>query len=218
MGFAIVVSVKAQEIPERKMDKPGMHHGKHDRGMRDRHDRMKMMAKDLNLTEQQKAQLKKNREDLRSRFEALKKEDNITVKEYRSRMENLRKEQKNSFESVLTGEQKAIIEKKKTDAKGRFDHMADKRMEGMKTRLGLTDEQAVQMKKNREEMQSRLKAIREDKTLSAEQKKEAFKTEMKAQREKNNSILTEDQKKKMKEMHEKKGDFKGRKPGERKEV
>ena len=133
-------------------------------------------------------------------------------------MENLRKEQKNNFESVLTGEQKAIIEKKKTDAKGRFDHMGDKRGEEMKTRLGLTDDQAAQMKKNREEMQSRMKAIREDNSLSEEKKREAFKAEMKAQKEKNKSILTEDQKKKMKEMHDRKGDFKGRKPGDRKVV
>ncbi len=218
MGFAIVTSVKAQEIPERKMDKPGMHNGMHEREMRGRHDHMRMMAKDLNLTEQQKDQLKKNHEDLRSRFEALKKEDNITVKEYRSRMENLRKEQKKSFQSILTADQKATLEKKKENAKGRFDHQTDKRSEKMKTRLGLTEEQTIQMKKNREELHSRIKVICDDKSLSDEKRREAIKTEMKAQKAKNNSILSEDQKKKMKEMHDKKGDFRGRKPGDRKEV
>lgn len=134
MGFAIVTTVKAQEIPERKIEKPGMHdemnRGRHDRGMKDRHDRMKMMAKDLNLTEQQKDQLKKNRE----------------------------------------------------------------------------------------EMQSKMKAIREDQWLSNEKKRDAIKEEIKVQKEKNKSILTEDQKKKMKGMHDKKDDFKGRKPADRKVV
>ena len=72
MGFAIVGSVKAQEIPERKMEKPGMHHDMHKRDVKGRHDRMKMM-KELNLTEEQIQQLKKNHEDLKARLEALKK-------------------------------------------------------------------------------------------------------------------------------------------------
>ena len=120
MGFAIVMSVKAQEIPERKMDKPGMHDRMHERGMKGRHDQQKMIMKDLNLTEQQKESLKKNREDFRSRLEALKKEDNITVKEYRGRMENLKKEQKELFQSVLTSDQKVILEKKKIEAKEQY--------------------------------------------------------------------------------------------------
>lgn len=215
MGFAIVMSVKAQEIPERKMDKPGMHDRMHERGMKGRHDQQKMIMKDLNLTEQQKESLKKNREDFRSRLEALKKEDNITVKEYRGRMENLKKEQKELFQSVLTSDQKVILEKKKIEAKEQFKGRADKRGEEMKTRLGLTEDQATQMKKNREDLQAKLKSIRDDKSLTADKKKEAIHNEMKSLKQKNSSILTEDQKNKMKEMHDKKGDFKGRKPADK---
>lgn len=218
MGFAIVGSVKAQEIPERKMDKPGMHHDMHKGGMKGRHDRMKMM-KELNLTEEQKQQLKKNHEDLKARLDALKKEDNITVKEYRTRMEALKKEQKNVLASVLTADQKAQLEKKKTDAKGRFEEMDKKRAEHIKTRLGLTDEQAVQMKKNREDLQAKIRSIREDKSLSEENKKEAIRKEMKAQKQKNNSLLTEEQKKRIREMHPtKKGDRKEGEPADKKKV
>ena len=217
MGFAIVGSVKAQEIPERKMDKPGMHHDMHKGGMKGRHDRMKMM-KDLNLTEEQKQQLKKNHESLKSRLEALKKEDNITVKEYRTRMEALKKEQKEVLQSVLTADQKALLEKKKTDAKGRFEEMDKRRAEHFKTRLGLTDEQAVQMKKNREDLQAKIRSIREDKSLSEENKKEAIRKELKAQKQKTNSLLTEEQKKKIREMHPKKGDHKEVEPADKKKV
>lgn len=216
--FVIAANLNAQEIPDRKMDKPGMHHDMHKGGMKGRRDKMRMAMKDLNLTEQQKQQLKKNHEDLKARLEALKKEDNITVKEYRTRMENLRKEQKSSFQSVLTGEQKAILEKKKTEAKRRFEQMDKKRAEQMKTRLGLSEEQAAQMKKNREELQGKIKAIREDKSLNDEKKREAIRTEMKSQKEKNGAILTEDQKKKMKEMRERKGKYPEDKPADKKTI
>jgi protein CpxP len=217
MTFAIVAGIKAQDIPERRMDKPGMHHGMREHGMKGRHEKM-MAMKDLNLTEQQKQQLKNNREDFRTRMEALKKEDNITVKEYRTRMETLHKDQKNAFQSVLTPDQKATIEKKRTEAKGRHEEMGRKRADMMKTRLGLSDEQASQMKKNHEEVRARIKSIREDKSLSEEKKRESIKAEMKNQKDKMNSILTEEQKNKMKEMREKKGDFKGRKPEDKKVI
>ena len=82
---------------------------------------------DLNLSDEQKAKLKTLNEEHKKQMEELKKQDNITVKESRERMEGLRKDHQAKFQSILTPEQKATIEKSKEERK-----MKMKEMEGMK--------------------------------------------------------------------------------------
>jgi Spy/CpxP family protein refolding chaperone len=65
------------------------------------------MFKDLNLTKEQKAQLKEKNKDLKARREALKGQDNITVKEMREKQKAIRDEQDKNMDAVLTPDQKA---------------------------------------------------------------------------------------------------------------
>jgi len=65
------------------------------------------MFKDLNLTKEQKAQLKEKNKDLKARREALKGQDNITVKEMRDKQKAIRDEQEKNMDAVLTPDQKA---------------------------------------------------------------------------------------------------------------
>ena len=70
----------------------------------------------------------------------------------------------------------------------------------MKTKIGLTDAQVSQMKQLREANQVKMKALRENQSLSRVQRQEqmmAMKETMKEQRKK---IFTPDQLKKMEEM------------------
>jgi hypothetical protein len=127
-------------------------------------------------------------------------------------MENLHKDRQAFMQSILTADQKAQIEKNKTDMKGRHEEMNRKREERMKTTLNLTDDQTSQLRKNREDISAKIRQIREDKSLSDDKKREEIRNEMKSQHEKMRSILTEEQKNKLKEMKQRKGDFKG-KPG-----
>lgn len=204
VAFSVVLAVKAQEIPERKTDRsPGMHKGKE--GMR-RHHGMDM--KNLNLTEAQKEQFKKEREDFKKQMEELKKNDNITVKEWRSRMENMRTEHKAKMDGILTLTQKAQIEKNKEQGKAKQQEYGKKRAEMMKTRLGLTDDQSAKMEKNHKDLMEKMKSLREDKSLSEEKKREQMRELLKNQRESLKSILSEEQLNKMKE---------GRKDGHRKD-
>lgn len=192
---SMALAVNAQQIPERKTDKPPMHH-KMDRKKGDRMDMQK-----LNLTEDQKAQFKTQRESFHKQMETLKKNDNITVKEWNAKKDALQKENKAKMQSFLTADQKAQIEKNKVEGKKEFEARAKERGEKMKTQLGLTDAQSVQLKKNRESTQQKMKVIKEDSKMSEEQKKEQIKELMKAQKESMKSVLTEDQLKKMKESH-----------------
>jgi colicin import membrane protein len=194
LGFA----VKAQEIPERKHGE----HRMHERGKR--HHGAGMDMQKLNLTEEQKAAFKTQRENFRKQMEDLKKNENITVKESKEKMETLRKENKAKMNSILTKDQKDQLAKMQAERKEKFQDMAKKRGEDMKTRLGLTEEQSAKLDKNRTEMKEKMKAIKEDKKLSDEQKKEKVKELMKGQKESMKSILTEEQLQKLKESKHKK--------------
>ena len=81
-------------------------------------------------------------------------------------------------------------------------------MEKMKTDLGLTDEQSAKLKSDRTAMQEKMKAIREDKSLNDEAKKEQVKELMKKQKEDMRSILTEEQLKKLDEQKQKRPSIK----------
>lgn len=193
-----VTSVNAQEIPERKTEHPRMmHKGKHHRGGMD--------LKKLNLTEDQKAKFKSQRESFKKQMEELKKTDDITVKEWKSKMETLRKENKVKMDAILTTEQKAQLEKQKAEQKTKMQDFQKEHAQKLKERLNLTDEQSTKLEANRKEIGEKMKSIREDKSLSDEQRKEKIKEAMKSNKEKMKSILTEEQLKKMQETRHKRG-------------
>ncbi len=196
----LAVTADAQVIPDRKREpfSPGKPHGmmkNHQPGM---------AFHNLNLTDAQKEQVKKENENFRKEMKELRENENLTIKEWKSRMETLRKGHQSKMESVLTTDQKAQIEKMKMEQKAIHEVDAKARMEKMKIRLGLSDEQAAKMDKNRKETGEKLRKIREDKGISADKKREAMKELAEKQKEFMKSILTEDQLKKMKQ---------GRKPG-----
>lgn len=174
-------------------------------------DRHVMMAEKLNFSEDQKAKMKTMNEEFRTKMMDSRKNDNITVKEWKGRMETLRKDHKTKMEGLLTGEQKAQIEKMKTERKAMRDIDAKARMGKMKIRLGLSDEQASKFSKNHSEMEEKMKALRENKTLDGEKKREQMEELMKEQKEKMKSILTEEQMKKLQER-------KGQRPPKRKVI
>ena len=71
--------------------------------------------KNLNLSEEQKTKLKALHEENRKQMEELKKNDNITVKEWNSRKwKPNAKNKRRSFKAILTADQKAQISKIKT--------------------------------------------------------------------------------------------------------
>jgi Spy/CpxP family protein refolding chaperone len=177
-----------------------------------------MEMKKLNLTDAQKEQFKTQRESFHKQMEELKKNDNITVKEWKTKMETLRKDQKTKMQSILTTEQKGQIEKMKAEHKAMGEVDAKARMEKMKIHLGLSDEQVAKMTKNRTEMAEKMKAFRENDKMDAEKKKEQMHDLMKKQKEQMKSILTEEQMKKLQEGHKQgHGGMHGKRP-EKKEV
>ena len=188
---AFASSAMAQE----KRGMKNHHMQKHHHGM--------MMAKQLNFSEQQKTQAKLYHEDLRKKMQELNKTENITVKEMRDRKYALKKEQKAKMDGLLTPEQKTKMAQLKADRKVKHDEHFAKHLDKMKTELGLTEQQVAQMKSQREKMHSKLKAIKENESLTREQKRDQLMTLRSEAKEQHKKILTPDQQKKMEEMKKK---------------
>ncbi len=100
-------------------------------------------------------------------------------------------------------------EKHQTKMQERFNEMSE--------RLGLTPDQQAIMKAQRESTMQQMKSIREDDSLTREQKREKMKAIKDSNRDSFSSYLTEDQKQKMQEMkaerEAKREEMGGKKPG-----
>jgi Spy/CpxP family protein refolding chaperone len=160
------------------------------------HKRNGSMMKDLNLSNAQKAQLKESRESAKQQMEAIKNDASLTQDQKKEKMQELRKSQQEKMSSILTPDQKAKIHAERKDWKDK--NMGQKGQHKMTSDLNLTDVQKAQMKANHEAIQQQREAIKNDATLTDIQKKEKMQELHKAQKEKMSSILTADQKAKMK--------------------
>lgn len=190
------LQVQAQEPGPHEMRKRGMHK------------RGGMEFRQLELTAGQKAGFKKQHDEFRKQMEELKKNENITVKEWKTRKEALMKKHRESMQNILTTEQKAKLEKQRADRMAMHEVDAKARLEKMKIQLGLSNEQAAKLEKQRSEMKTQMKALHDNQQLNQEQKREKMKELMKKQKETMKGVLTPEQQKKLDEMkpgHEGKG-------------
>ncbi len=186
----------AQERRDVKSDK--QENGRHERrhGMH----RQKDMMKNLNLSDAQKNQFKALREENKAKMEALKKEQNITVREYNERKEAIQREQKAKREAILTNEQKQQLVKDRAAMEEKRKEQQVKKLDKMKTKLGLSDDQAGKLKSLQDKNFAEMKKIRENEALSKEQKKSQMEALKKSAMEERKSILTAEQLKKMENM------------------
>lgn len=138
------------------------------------HDGRKDMMKGLNLTDAQKAQMKALHAD-----KSLSKEA-----------------RKQKMDGILTSDQKATLEKNRTAKK---EAHAKKEKE-MQASLGLSADQSAKLKQQNEATRAQMKALKDDKSLSADARKEKMKAIRNSAHEQRKSILTAEQQKKMYDM------------------
>jgi len=185
--------VQAQDSTAKQFRKGGFHHkGMHQRGGM-------MMGPELNMTDDQKAKMKSLHESFRKDMSELKKNDNITVKEWKAKREVLVKKHHEAMQNILTPEQKAQIEKMKLERKSKAAEFDKNRMEKMKTELGLTNAQVEKLNKLHESTRAQMQAIGSNDKLDKDQKREQMQALMKKNREESNNIYTDEQKKKLEE-------------------
>jgi hypothetical protein len=148
----------------------------------------------LNLTDEQKTELKTINEDFKQQMTDLKKsEDKITVTEWKSKMTTIRKDHHEKVQKVLTDEQKASLKNMMHEHRRDMRKDGARGLEHMKKELNLTDDQVTALKKNHEAMGDKFKALREDKNLTEDQKKVELKKFKEQQHDNLKSILTEEQ-------------------------
>ena len=157
------------------------------------------MFEQLNLTDAQKNQLQSLRKEKKSKLDALEKNESMTMKEYKIQKDNIQKEYKAKMESVLTAEQKNMLAAEKQKKSGDAEEKMQTRIEKMRTDLSLSDEQYNKVKSLYAEMFSQIKVVRENESLSMEQKKEQIKNLHKETKSKLKGILNADQIKKLQE-------------------
>lgn len=194
-GLVFSMGIQAQDIPQRKREGWQGQSPRHQRMQKHRH-----LQQQLNLTEAQKEQFKTEREAFRQKMEELKKNENITVKEWKARQQKIRQDHQDRMQNILTPEQKNKVKELREKAETRKKEMADRRFDHLKTRLALTEQQSADLQKSRLQLEQELKALRENKSLTPELRREKVKAIMKQHQEKMKSVLTEEQKEKMKEL------------------
>lgn len=148
----------------------------------------------LNLTDQQKNEMKAINDNFKQQMSDLKKsEDKITVTEWKTKMADIRKDHHEKMEKVLTDDQKASLKNMRKEHGNRFRQGKGNRMEQMKKELNLTDDQSAAVEKNLGESLKKMRAVHDDKSLTDDQKKEQFKTLHNQQEDNLKSILMPDQ-------------------------
>jgi Spy/CpxP family protein refolding chaperone len=186
-GSAMAQDTK-KETRQNRQDKEARTHQKHER--HGKHDGAGI-AKELNLSDSQKDQVKS------------------LNKEYKQKAEALRQERKTRTEAILTAEQKAKLGELKEKRKNEFKNKRAGKMEGMKKELGISEAQGQKIKALNEEFRTKAEAIKNNSSLTQEQKKEQFKALNDERKAKMKNILTAEQLQKMESRREK-GQFKNK--------
>jgi Spy/CpxP family protein refolding chaperone len=160
-----------------------------------------MMPQQLNLTADQQAKLKSIHDAQRKEMEAMKTKS-LTADQAKQQRQALHKKYQEQLQSVLTPAQKDQLKKIRVERKeqgGRKGQWKKGRKELTKRgadfqkNLNLTQEQKDQLSKLRTDVRSQMQSIRNDQSLTQDQKKEKIHSLMKDQQEKYKNVLTKEQ-------------------------
>lgn len=199
-------------VASAQTDSTKQHHGFEGRKMAMRHAHADMYKK-LNLTDDQKAQMKAANEDFRKQLTTLKSNNSITMGDYKTQEAALRKSHREKINSILTDDQKKQLADQRQAARKHMQKAAAANLDKMKQNLNLSDDQVAKIKAQRADLHTKMKAIREDASLQPDQKKAQVKELVAQQKEQLKSILTPEQQTKLDSLRKThmghRGDFRG---------
>ncbi len=163
-------------------------------------ERRSFEMKDMNFSDSQKEQMKNIRSQYRNKMNLLDQDKALSPEDLETKKNELRKEQKEKFESTLTPEQKEKLVQRKQQHQTERKTKAHNGISGMKSRLELTDAQVSQLQTDQKTFKAKAKAIKEDNSSTADQKKEQLMQLRKTREESVKNILSAEQWKKRGEM------------------
>lgn len=162
----------------------------------------------MHYTPQQRVQLKAIGEEYRKKSADLFSQDNLTLREYKSKLIALQKERKGKMEDLLTPAQKLEVQKWKKQFAENIQVRAAANLERMKIRLNLSDEQVAKLKSQQGDLRSQMMAIHQNDELLPYQKREQMKALLAKRQEEIKSVLSPEQFSQFETMHKQR--FEGR--------
>ncbi len=195
MAMISTASFAQDKSAEKKSDHTTTNVKRHHKG----HGQSQMMSQ-LNLSDQQKQEAKSIREDYQAQVKQLESDKSFTQQQLKEKKATLQKSQREKFQSILTDDQRAKMLAMKSSRKHEGKKMSGDRMEKIKSELTLSEEQETQLQAQHEAFKKDAVAIRENKSLTEDQKKSQLMELRKSQRDSEEKILTAEQLEKLKEI------------------
>jgi len=139
-----------------------------------------MMTTQLNLTAAQQAQLKSIRGNEHKEMQSLKNNTSLTADQLKEQRKALHKKYHDQMQSVFTPAQKEQLQKMKTERKENVNRKGQWKKDGkgfakkgdFQKELNLTQAQKDQLTKMRTDLRGQMQSIRNDQSLTQDQKKE----------------------------------------------
>jgi Spy/CpxP family protein refolding chaperone len=156
----------------------------------------------IRYTPEQRRQIMAINKEYHQKAADLFTKDNSTLKEYKAGLIALQKEKKAKMEALVTPEQKEQLARRRKMAAENAQVMAAARMERLKLRLNLSDDQVSKIKAGQENLHNQVKAIHENDNLLPQQKMEQMKGLMAKRKDIFKSVLTPEQLSKFEQMEQ----------------
>jgi hypothetical protein len=150
---------------------------------------------------EQRKQMHTINEDFRKKSQDLYRQDNITLREYKSQLLALQKDKKSKLQNLMTPDQKNEMEKWKKHASEEMQVKAAANLERMKIHLNLSDDQTAKIKSQQAEFRSQVQAIHQNDNLLSYQKKDQMKALIAKRQDAMKSVLTPEQFSQFEKMH-----------------
>lgn len=197
VGVLMTANVMAQDSTAVKSHKTGVHQKTDGHKGHKHHRKGDKAFSGVTFTDAQKAQAKTINEDFKKKTSDLKAK-NLDAAEQKKQMTALHQERRQKMQQLLTADQKATIASNRKQHAEKAKAARGKHFEAMKSSLNLNDEQVAKMKEEKAKTHEQIKAIKENQSLSETDKRAQVKAVMQKQKENWKSILTPEQKAKLK--------------------
>ncbi|HWR17867.1 MAG TPA: hypothetical protein VN577_23765 [Terriglobales bacterium] len=172
-------------------------HGRHGQG-----NQLQMMAKKLNLTQQQQDQLKPIFEQTRQQAQAIKNDSTLTQQQKQEKLKALRENTHSQVQTILTPEQQQQMSQMREQRMERMKGARQQMGQRIAQKLNLTQQQQDQLKPIMDKQREQMQAIRTDSALTQAQKQEKMQALRQDTQTQVNAILTPEQQQQWQQMKE----------------
>lgn len=162
---------------------------------------MGRMLDRLNLTDDQKSQLKSLRDQQHQQMQALRQDQSLTAEQRQAKARELHQQFQSQMKSILTPEQQAQMQQMRS------------RRGGPMAGLNLTDDQRAKLQPIMEQQRQQIDAVRKDTSLTQQQKQEKVRGIHQNTMSQMQGLLTPEQQQQWQQRQQNRPGHRGRGPG-----